>query len=175
MDDNKMIREELNKVLDGENLSANESRHVIDLIMSGKVSHVQIAAFLTVLRQKGETSDEIIGAAQAMRDKVVRINHNQKNLFDNCGTVGDGAGTFNISTVAAFVTAGAGTRQSFCLKPMRKCRCPASTRRRNIPVTGTGRSMYGRNWYRFFVCTQSSSGDERGCPGKKRAWLSDNI
>ncbi len=103
-----MIREELNKVLDGENLSANESRHVIDLIMSGKVSHVQIAAFLTVLRQKGETSDEIIGAAQAMRDKVVRINHNQKNLFDNCGTGGDGAGTFNISTTTSFVLAGCG-------------------------------------------------------------------
>ncbi len=103
-----MIRVELNKVLDGENLSANESRHVIDLIMSGKVSHVQIAAFLTALRQKGETSDEIIGAARAMRDKVVRINHNQKNLFDNCGTGGDGAGTFNISTTTSFVLAGCG-------------------------------------------------------------------
>jgi len=98
-----MIAEELNKVLDGENLSADESCHVIDLIMSGQVSHVKIAAFLTALRQKGETSDEIIGAARVMREKVVRISHNQEMLFDNCGTGGDGAGTFNISTTTSFV------------------------------------------------------------------------
>lgn len=103
-----MIKEELIKVLDGENLSADESFHVIDLIMSGKVSHVKIAAFLTALRQKGETSDEIIGAARAMREKVVRIKHNQNILFDNCGTGGDGAGTFNISTTTSFVLAGCG-------------------------------------------------------------------
>ncbi len=103
-----MIREEINKVLDGADLSADESFHVIDLIMSGEVSHIQIAAFLTALRQKGETSDEIIGAARAMRDKVVRISHNQKNLFDNCGTGGDSAGTFNISTTTSFVLAGCG-------------------------------------------------------------------
>ena len=103
-----MIREEINKVLDGVDLSTDESNHVIDLIMSGKVSHIQIAAFLTALRQKGETSDEIIGAARAMRDKVVRINHHQETLFDNCGTGGDGAGTFNISTTTSFVLAGCG-------------------------------------------------------------------
>lgn len=103
-----MIAEELNKVLDGENLSADESYHVIDLIMSGQVSHIKIAAFLTALRQKGETSDEIIGAARVMRDKVVRIRHNQEMLFDNCGTGGDGAGTFNISTTTSFVLAGCG-------------------------------------------------------------------
>ncbi|MCP4704377.1 MAG: anthranilate phosphoribosyltransferase [candidate division Zixibacteria bacterium] len=103
-----MIREELNKVLDGEHLTANESHRIIDLIMSGKVSHVKIAAFLTALRQKGETSDEIIGAARVMRDKVVRIKHNQDFLFDNCGTGGDGAGTFNISTTTSFVLAGCG-------------------------------------------------------------------
>ncbi len=103
-----MIREEINKVLDGVDLSTDESNHVIDLIMSGKVSHIQIAAFLTALRQKGETSDEIIGAARAMRDKVVRINHHQEALFDNCGTGGDGAGTFNISTTTSFILAGCG-------------------------------------------------------------------
>jgi len=103
-----MIQKELDKILDGKNLSIDESHHVINLIMSGKVSPVRIAAFLTALRQKGETSDEIIGAARAMRDKVVRINHHQEILFDNCGTGGDGAGTFNISTTTSFVLAGCG-------------------------------------------------------------------
>jgi len=101
-----MIREELHKVLDGTDLSADESFRVIDEIMSGTVSHIQIAAFLTALRQKGESANEIIGAARAMRNKVVRINHNQQTLFDNCGTGGDGAGTFNISTTTSFVLAG---------------------------------------------------------------------
>ncbi len=103
-----MIWDELNKVLDGQHLTANESHRVIDLIMSGKISHIKIAAFLTALRQKGETSNEIIGAARVMRDKVIRIKHNQEVLFDNCGTGGDGAGTFNISTTTSFVLAGCG-------------------------------------------------------------------
>ncbi len=103
-----MIIETTQKIMAGENLSVDESRNVMEQIMSGQVSHVQVAAFLTALRQKGETPEEILGAAQVMREKVCRVEHHQEQLFDNCGTGGDGAGTFNISTTAAFVLTACG-------------------------------------------------------------------
>jgi len=80
----------------------------MELIMSGEGSPVQIASYLTALRQKGETSSEILGSAQAMRDNAIRVDHHQSILFDNCGTGGDGAGTFNISTTTSFVLAACG-------------------------------------------------------------------
>ncbi len=103
-----MIREAIQKILDKENLTVGESKKVMEQMISGKVPPVQIAAFLTALRQKGETVEEISGAAMAMRENVQRIEHHQDSLFDNCGTGGDGAGTFNISTITAFVLAGCG-------------------------------------------------------------------
>jgi len=103
-----MIKKATMKLLDQENLSAGECREVMRQIMSGAAAPTQIAAYLTALRQKGETAEEICGSAQAMREKVRRIEHQQATLFDNCGTGGDGAGTFNISTTAAFVLAGCG-------------------------------------------------------------------
>ncbi len=79
-------------------------------IMSGKVSEEEIVSFLTLLRDKGETLPEILGAARVMREFAVRVTVNQENLVDTCGTGGDGLGTANISTAAAFVVAGAGVR-----------------------------------------------------------------
>jgi anthranilate phosphoribosyltransferase len=103
-----MIKAATLKLIDRENLTAEECRAVMDRIMSGDGSPVQMAAFLTALRQKGETPEEILGAAQSLRDRVTRVAHHQTVLFDNCGTGGDGAGTFNISTTAAFVLAACG-------------------------------------------------------------------
>src|SRR5947209_18263300 len=77
-------------------------------IMDGKASDVQKSAFLIALRMKGETADEITGAAMAMRERVTPLQTNGANVIDTCGTGGDGRGTFNISTVAAIVAAGAG-------------------------------------------------------------------
>lgn len=81
-------------------------------ILKGDVSAAQIAAFLTALRMKGETVDELVGFARAMRQMAVRIDAglNGELLLDTCGTGGDGQSTFNISTIAAFVIAGAGLR-----------------------------------------------------------------
>jgi len=103
-----MIREAIDKVLDNKDLSAAESKKVIEHMISGEAIPIQVAAFLTALRQKGETADEISGAAMAMRENVQRVAHRQTTLFDNCGTGGDGAGTFNISTTTSFVLAGCG-------------------------------------------------------------------
>src|SRR5258708_23559740 len=77
-------------------------------VMDGKATEVQKSALLIALRMKGETSDEITGAAMAMRERVTPLDVEREGLVDTCGTGGDGRGTFNISTIAAIVAAAAG-------------------------------------------------------------------
>lgn len=103
-----MIREALAKVVTGENLKEPEMMEVMDEIMDGKATPAQIAAFITALRIKGETVDEVTGAARIMRQKATRIDARSPIIVDTCGTGGDGRNTFNISTTAAFVVAAAG-------------------------------------------------------------------
>ncbi|MFW6389636.1 MAG: anthranilate phosphoribosyltransferase [Halanaerobiales bacterium] len=96
------------KVVRGNNLETDEMESVMSTIMEGKVSECQIAGMLIGLRMKGETIDEITGAARVMRKKAININCNNNYSIDTCGTGGDGSGTFNISTTVALVLAGAG-------------------------------------------------------------------
>ncbi len=103
-----MIREAIGKVVDGADLSQEEAAATMSEIMSGDATPAQIACFITALRLKGETVDEITGCARVMREKVTRIETQAHLLIDTCGTGGDGAHTFNISTTAALVAAGAG-------------------------------------------------------------------
>ena len=103
-----MIQDALAKLLDGVDLSRAESRRVMDSIMAGGATPAQIGGFLVALRLKGETADEIAGAAEAMRDHVVAVHPKRDDLVDTAGTGGDGGRTFNISTAAALVAAAAG-------------------------------------------------------------------
>ncbi|MEW6615940.1 MAG: anthranilate phosphoribosyltransferase [Thermodesulfobacteriota bacterium] len=103
-----MITEAIGKVIEGNNLSESEMVGVMNQIMSGEATPAQIASFITALRMKGETIEEITGAARVMREKAIKINTNSPTVIDTCGTGGDGANTFNISTTSAFVAAGAG-------------------------------------------------------------------
>jgi anthranilate phosphoribosyltransferase len=103
-----MIRESIAKLTMGRDLSRAESESVMNEIMDGVATHAQMAAFLTALRVKGETVDEITGCAQVMREKAIMVQPSRTDLVDTAGTGGDGVGTFNISTTAAFVIAGAG-------------------------------------------------------------------
>ena len=103
-----MIKEALAKLLDGRDLTRDESREVMDAIMSGQATPGQIGGFLVALRVKGETADEIAGAAEAMRAHVVPVHPKRHDLVDTAGTGGDGGKTFNISTAAALVAAAAG-------------------------------------------------------------------
>jgi anthranilate phosphoribosyltransferase len=103
-----MIRESIAKLTAGFDLTRAESESVMNEIMDGVATHAQMAAFLTALRVKGETVDEITGCAQVMREKAIAVQPTRTDLVDTAGTGGDGAGTFNISTTAAFVIAGAG-------------------------------------------------------------------
>ena len=101
------LRGAIAKVAAGKSLSQEEAAEAFDLVMSGAATPVQIGALLMGLRARGETVEEIAGAARAMRAKVLTVRA-PEGAIDTCGTGGDGKGTFNISTCAAFVVAGAG-------------------------------------------------------------------
>lgn len=102
-----MIREAIRKLIKKQDLSEEEMLQVMNEIMSGSATAAQIASFITALRMKGETVDEIYICAKVMREKADRIQV-QQNAVDTCGTGGDGLQTFNISTTAAFAVAGVG-------------------------------------------------------------------
>jgi anthranilate phosphoribosyltransferase len=116
-----IITEAVRTLVERRDLSRMEAAAAMEAIMSGAATNAQIAAFLTGLRMKGETVEELIGFAQVMRQKVVRIRTrgdevaaltgtDREMLIDTCGTGGDATGTFNVSTATAFVVAGAGLR-----------------------------------------------------------------
>jgi len=116
-----IITEALRALVDRRDLSRIEAAAAMDAIMSGAATNAQIAAFLTALRMKGETVEELVGFAQVMRQKVLRIRTradevaaltgtDREMLIDTCGTGGDASGTFNISTATAFVVAGTGLK-----------------------------------------------------------------
>jgi anthranilate phosphoribosyltransferase len=103
-----VIREAIAKVVEGEDLTASEAADVMRQVMSGEATPAQIGAYLTALRMKGETVDEIAGSARVMREMATHIRVDDPLVVDTCGTGGDRSGTFNISTTAAFVVAGGG-------------------------------------------------------------------
>lgn len=103
-----MIEQAIKRAVDGRHLGRDEMHEVFSHVMDGRASDVQKSALLVALRMKGETPDEIAGAALAMRERVTPIDADRTNLVDTCGTGGDGRGTFNVSTIAALVAAGAG-------------------------------------------------------------------
>ena len=119
-----MIKEAIAKVVRREDLTQEEMEKTMDEIMSGNATPAQIGSFLTALRMKGETVEEITGAAKVMRAKATRIDVNnhlvnidrdeinveEETILDTCGTGGDGTNTFNVSTATALVAAGAGVR-----------------------------------------------------------------
>lgn len=103
-----MLQAALSKLVARQHLSAEEAEAVLQHVMDGQATEAQIGALLVALRMKGETADEIAGFARAMRANCVRVKPTVAGLVDTCGTGGDKVDTFNISTAAAFVAAGAG-------------------------------------------------------------------
>lgn len=102
------MKEMISKLANRETLSHDEAYAALSTIMNGDATDAQIAAFITALRMVGETPDIIAGAAKAMQEAFTPVKTSQVDAVDTCGTGGDGAHTFNISTTCAFVTAGAG-------------------------------------------------------------------
>lgn len=109
-----MLRKNLGRIVEGQDLDVEAMTETVGVIMEGQATGAQIGAFLTALRLKGESEEEIAGAAMALRDRCVRLpdlgNGTDHDLIDTCGTGGDGAGTVNVSTLAAITAAGAGAR-----------------------------------------------------------------
>ncbi len=103
-----MIAQAIKRAVEGKHLDRDEMHDVFAAVMDGQATDVQKSALLIALRMKGETSEEITGAALAMRERVTPLDVDREGLVDTCGTGGDGRGTFNISTIAALVAAGAG-------------------------------------------------------------------
>jgi len=103
-----MKKEITRKVVEGFDLTRDEARTAMETIMNGEATDAQIGGFLVAMRLKGETVEEIASFTRVMREKATRIDAGTKIVLDTCGTGGDGACTFNISTISAFVAAGAG-------------------------------------------------------------------
>ncbi len=103
-----MFREYLKKIVDRQDLQQSEMSEVLSDIFSGDITDAQVGAFMAALATKGETFEELAGAAQAMRRRAVRVDVPAAAVVDTCGTGGDNANTFNISTTTAFVVAGCG-------------------------------------------------------------------
>ncbi len=102
------MKELLARLVQGEHLSEAQAEEAVGIIMRGEATAAQVGAFLTALRCNGESIEEIVGCARAMRAFASVVRCQRPLLVDTCGTGGDGAGTFNISTTAAFVVAGVG-------------------------------------------------------------------
>jgi anthranilate phosphoribosyltransferase len=103
-----MIASALKTLISGSSLTRDAMHELFSAVMDGQASDVQKSALLIALRMKGETVEEITGAAMAMRERVTPLDVDRDRIVDTCGTGGDGRGTFNISTLAALVAAGAG-------------------------------------------------------------------
>ena len=103
-----MFKENLNKIVKRENLNEEQMSQMITEIFSGNITDAQIGAMMAALATKGETFEELAGAARAMRRKALRIQTSTSTVVDTCGTGGDGAHTFNISTTTSFVVAACG-------------------------------------------------------------------
>lgn len=107
-----MLRAPIQAIVDGEQLSREEATSAMQIIMNGEASQPQIGAFLTALRMRGESDEELAGFADVMREKAIKVPYDagDQPLVDTCGTGGDVSHSFNISTTAAFVVAGTGVK-----------------------------------------------------------------
>jgi anthranilate phosphoribosyltransferase len=113
-----VLRKAIDRLAQREDLGVQEAEEVLRTVMAGEASDIEISAFLIALRTKGETADELAGLAQAMRSLAARVETGRDDLLDTAGT-GGGRPTFNVSTTAALIAAGAGLRGGQARQPQR--------------------------------------------------------
>src|SRR2546428_499470 len=122
------LREQIRLAVEGIHLSRVQAAAALDAMLDGSAPAAQMAALLVALRMKGETPDEIAGAAQALRSRAARVEVSQDRLIDTCGTGGDASHTFNISTASAFVAAAGGARGAQHGNPAGPSQCGSADR-----------------------------------------------
>lgn len=105
-----MLKFAIKKLINKQDLTEEEMIRAMNIIMEGKANNSQIGSFLTALRMKGETIEEITGGARVMRDKALKVEIENEDAMDTCGTGGDGANTFNVSTLVAIIAAAVGVK-----------------------------------------------------------------
>ena len=149
-------------------------------IMGGRAGEAQTAAFLSALRVKGETAAEIVGMARAMSELAEKVDVDADVILDTCGTGGDAAGTFNISTAAALVAAGRRRHRGQARQPLgdqqvRQRRRPRGARRRHRPRPRAGEPLHRRVRHRLHVRAAPPPGDEARRAGAPRARHGDDV
>ena len=172
----------LHKAVNRENLTSTEAQVVMELVLGGEVSTAQIASFLVALRMKGETAEELVGFARAMRGKGAKVQTGitGEPLLDTCGTGGDGSCTFNVSTVAAFVIAGAGVKVAKHGNRSISSQCGSADILEALGVhialtpAQIARS-HSRSGYRFHVRSGNASRDEARATRTNRAQAADGV
>ena len=133
------MKEYIELVAEGKDLTEEQAKAAMEILLSGEASQAQIGAFLMGLRMKGETLDELTGFAGVLRDKADTISPKVSNYVDLVGTGGDCTYTFNVSTTSAFVVAAAGL--------------PVGTGRKYYGRACKSRSLRGESRNRIYVCT----------------------
>ena len=149
-------------------------------IMGGRVGEAQTAAFLSALRMKGETAEEIVGMAQAMTELAEKVDVSADVILDTCGTGGDGAQTFNITTAAALVAAGAGAhggqaRQPLGHQQVRQRRRARGAGRGHRHRAGTGEPLHRQGRHRLHVRAPAPPGHEARGARASRPWPADDL
>ena len=105
-----MFKTFLTKCIDGKTFTEKEAKEVMDMIMNGKATSSQISSLISVMRYRGETVEEMTGFVKSMREHMITVDYEDENVIDTCGTGGDGASTFNISTASAIVLSALGVK-----------------------------------------------------------------
>jgi len=170
-----IIADAVRALVERRDLSRIEAAGAMDAIMSGAATNAQIAAFLVALRMKGETVEELIGFAQVMRQKVVRVRTrgdevagltgtDREMLIDTCGTGGDASGTFNVSTATAFVVAGAGLKVAKHGNRSSSTLCGSADVVEALGISlelpRAGGALHRRDRHRVHVCPSPAHGHE---------------
>ena len=162
-----MIKEAIISLIEKKDLSFEQAKKVMDEIMSGKATEVQMSAYLTALALKGETIDEITGSAAGMRQHCIKLLHDME-VLEIVGTGGDRSDSFNISTTASFVISAGGVPVAKHGNRAASSRCGAADCLEALGVNIT-------NKYVLFICTKLSYCYEICCAGKKGIGLSYRI
>ena len=176
-----MIREAIAMLIDGAHLTERHAETVMSEIMDGYATEAQIASYLTALRMKGETLSEVCGSVRAMQRRMVHIVVDDcQRIVDTCGTGGDGAQTFNISTTAAFVVSGTGitvakhgnravSSQSGSADVLQQLGVCIDSSTRRCP------GMHPRNWHWVSFCPDISHGDGKGRWSTQGTWYTYDL